>query len=260
LVIASVDPPEVEQGEVFVVRVRNSSPEDERTVWFAAVPYPMLWAEDLWWSVVGVAADFAPGEHWVEITDSEDGPTTLVLTVVDAGYPEEYIELEEEESALLTDWEAIEAERQLLAATYAVVTPERLWSGPFILPVNAPLGNGFGWKRSFNGGPFTHHTGQDISGTQGQPVMAANSGRVAVAQALQLRGNSVVIDHGSGVFSGYHHLAEIMVIEGQEVVQGDVIGTVGDSGLSTGPHLHWEVIVQGTRVDPMPWTQAEIAP
>jgi murein DD-endopeptidase MepM/ murein hydrolase activator NlpD len=90
--------------------------------------------------------------------------------------------------------------------------------------------------------------------------MAANSGRVAVAQALQLRGNSVVIDHGSGVFSGYHHLAEIMVIEGQEVVQGDVIGTVGDSGLSTGPHLHWEVIVQGTRVDPMPWTQAEIAP
>jgi murein DD-endopeptidase MepM/ murein hydrolase activator NlpD len=70
----------------------------------------------------------------------------------------------------------------------------------------------------------------------------------------------VVIDHGSGVFSGYHHLAEIMVTEGQEVAQGDVIGTVGDTGLSTAPHLHWEVIVQGTRVDPMPWTQAEIAP
>lgn len=260
LVSASLDPAEVKQGGVFVVRVRNSSPEEERTVWFAAVPYPMLWAQDLWWTVVGVAADFAPGEHWVQISDGEDDPTTLVLTVMDAGFPEEYIELGEEESDLLTDWEAIEAERQTLAATYAVVTPERLWSGLFILPVDAPLGHGFGYKRSFNGGPFTHHTGQDIAGTEGQAVVAANSGRVALAAALHLRGNTVIIDHGSGVFSGYHHLSEILVAEGQEVAQGDTIGTVGDTGLSTAPHLHWEMVVQGTRVDPIPWTQAEVAP
>lgn len=221
----------------------------------------MLWTDDIWWAVIGVAADFLPGQHQVQVI--EDGLmnlTAVVLTVLEAAFPEELIQLEPEQSQLLTDPVAVEEERQLLASTYAIVTAERLWSGPFVLPAVGALGDTFGMRRSFNGGPFSHHTGLDILAGQDAPVVASNSGRVALADELHLRGSSVIIDHGAGVFSGYHHLSQILVVDGQEVVQGEVIGAVGGTGLATGPHLHWEIVVHGVRVDPLPWTQAAIGP
>jgi len=221
----------------------------------------MLWTDAIWWAVIGVAADFVPGQHEVQVI--EDGLMNLpivVLTVVEAAFPEELIQLEPEQTQLLTDPAAIQEERELLASIYAVVTPERLWSGLFVLPAIGPQGDTFGIRRSFNGGPFSHHTGLDILAGQDAAVVAANSGRVALAEDLHLRGGSVIIDHGASVFSGYHHLSQVLVVEGQEVAQGEVIGTVGGTGLATGPNLHWEIVVHGVRVDPLPWTQAEIGP
>lgn len=249
------------QGEVFTVGLRNSEPAGNATTSFAGLRYPMLWTDDIWWAVIGVAADFAPGQHQIQVI--EDGLMNLpivVLTVVEAAFPEELIQLEPEQSQLLTDPAAIEEERQLLASIYTTVTRERLWSGLFVLPAVGPLGDTFGMRRSFNGGPFSHHTGVDILAGQDAPVVASNSGRVAFAGELHLRGGSVIIDHGAGVFSGYHHLSEVLVVEGQEMAQGEAIGAVGGTGLATGPHLHWEIIVHGVRVDPLPWTQAEIGP
>jgi murein DD-endopeptidase MepM/ murein hydrolase activator NlpD len=228
---------------------------------FADISHPMLRTDGIWWAVIGVAADFIPGQYEIQVI--ENGLMNLpilVLTVVEANFPEELIELEPEEAELLTDPVAIEEERQLLASTYAVVTPERLWSGLFVMPAGGPLGDTFGIRRSFNGGPFSQHTGVDILAGEGTPVVATNSGRVALAAELHLRGGSVVIDHGAGVFSGYHHLSQVLVVQGQDVVQGQVIGNVGGTGLATAPHLHWEIIVHGVRVDPIPWTQAEIGP
>jgi murein DD-endopeptidase MepM/ murein hydrolase activator NlpD len=242
------------------VRLRDSSAETSPTLFFAGLPYPMLWDDGIWWTVVGAAADFAPGEYWVQISSNGEGLPNLVLTVVDAGFLEEYIELAPETGQLLTDAVAIEAERQLLDSVYAGLTPERLWSGPFILPAAGALGDTFGLRRSFDGGPLSNHSGLDIAAGEGEPVMAANAGRVAYAGELHLRGNTVIIDHGAGVFSGYHHLSQILVAEGQDVAQGEVIGAVGATGLATAPHLHWEMIVRGVRVDPLPWTQAEINP
>jgi hypothetical protein len=256
-----LSPDTVKQGEVFTVSLRNGGAAGSATTSFGGLQFPMLWTGDIWWAVIGVAADFMPGEHQVQVI--EDGLMNLpmvMLTVMEAAFPEEFIQLEPEQSQLLTDPTAIEEERQLLASIYAVVTPERLWSGLFVLPAAGPLGDTFGMRRSFNGGPFSHHTGLDILAGQDAPVVAANSGRVAFADELHLRGGSVVIDHGAGVFSGYHHLSQVLVVEGQEVAQGEVIGTVGGTGLATAPHLHWEIVVHGVRVDPLPWTQAAIGP
>jgi murein DD-endopeptidase MepM/ murein hydrolase activator NlpD len=254
-------PSTVKQGETFTVSLRNGEHISDASTAFAGVRYPMLWTGDIWWAVIGVAADFMAGQHQVQVI--EDGVMNLpivVLTVVEAAFPEEYIELEPEQAQLLTDPVAVEEERQLLASIYAVVTPARLWSGPFVLPAEGALGDTFGMRRSFDGGPFSHHTGLDILAGEGAPVVAANSGRVAFAAELHLRGGSVIIDHGAGVFSGYHHLSQMLVVEGQDVAQGAVIGAVGGTGLVTAPHLHWEIIVHGVRVDPLPWTQAEIGP
>jgi murein DD-endopeptidase MepM/ murein hydrolase activator NlpD len=129
-----------------------------------------------------------------------------------------------------------------------------------VLPVAGVRGDPFGMQRSFNGGPFSNHTGVDIIAGEGAPVVAANAGRVAYVGELHLRGNTIVIDHGAGVFTGYHHLSQIKVVAGQSVSQGEAIGAVGATGLVTGAHLHWELIVRGVRVDPLPWTQAVIGP
>ncbi len=82
-------------------------------------------------------------------------------------------------------------------------------------------------------------------------MTASNSGRVALARQLAVRGNMVIIDHGGGVLSGYAHLSAFAVAEGQLVEKGQLIAYVGDSGLSTAPHLHWEISVHGVLVDPL---------
>ena len=253
-------PAAVPQGGVFVVRLRNASVEPTPVVFFSGVSHAMLLQAQLWWAVIGVAANFPPGQQAVQISADAEGATILTINVSDAAFPEENIDLPPETSGLLTDTTAIEQERLLLESLYAGLTLERLWSGPFAMPATGALGDGFGFKRSFNGGPYSNHTGLDILAAEGAPVTAANTGRVVYTGALQLRGNTVVIDHGAGVFTGYHHLSQINVTQGQTVSQGETIGAVGATGLVTAAHLHWELIVRGVRVDPLPWTQAEIAP
>ena len=78
---------------------------------------------------------------------------------------------------------------------------------------------------------------------------------MVLAEKLTIRGNAVLIDHGTGLFSGYWHMNQIAVTEGQEVQPGDLIGYLGNTGLATGPHLHWEMRLYGIAVEPLQWTQ-----
>ena len=87
------------------------------------------------------------------------------------------------------------------------------------------------------------------------PIYAPADGRVVLADELAVRGSAVLIDHGMGVFSGYWHQSGLAVEAGQMVQRGDLIGYVGDTGLVTGAHLHWEMRVGGIAVDPMQWTR-----
>jgi murein DD-endopeptidase MepM/ murein hydrolase activator NlpD len=115
----------------------------------------------------------------------------------------------------------------------------------FIWPVNGPVTSPFGmrWGRM--------HTGIDIGVAYGTPIHAAASGRVIYARWMDGYGNLVFIDHGRGISTGYAHQSSIAVSNGQTVTQGDVIGYVGCTGHCFGPHLHFEVRVNGTPVDPL---------
>jgi hypothetical protein len=159
-----VSPAAVPQGGVFVVRLRNAPPEPTPVVFFSGVSHAMLLQAQLWWAVIGVAANFPPGQQAVQIsTDTgSDGLPIVTVTVNDAAFPEENIDLPPETSQLLTDAPAIQDETQILDSVYAGLTRERKWSGPFIMPAAGGLGDTFGMKRSFNGGPFSNHTGVDI--------------------------------------------------------------------------------------------------
>jgi murein DD-endopeptidase MepM/ murein hydrolase activator NlpD len=117
--------------------------------------------------------------------------------------------------------------------------------------VPQPANSAFGTRSVFNGKPRNAHGGADFLSPGGTPVHAPNAGRVVVARNLYFAGNSVVIDHGAGLFSQLAHLSEMDVAEGDRVEAGQVVGRVGATGRVTGPHLHWAVRAAGARVDPL---------
>ena len=183
----------VTQGGVFVVRLRNAPPEPTPVVFFSGVSHAMLLQAQLWWAVIGVAANFPPGQQAVQISTGTgaDGLPIVTVTVNDAAFPEENIDLPPETSQLLTDAPAIQDETQILDSVYAGLTRERNWSGPFIMPAAGALGDTFGMKRSFNGGPFSNHTGVDILAAEGD----ARGGGQRRAGGL----------HGGAPTAGKHH-------------------------------------------------------
>jgi murein DD-endopeptidase MepM/ murein hydrolase activator NlpD len=147
------------------------------------------------------------------------------------------------------------SETAYLDTVFAPISAEQLWQGAFATPVRGVQTSPFAIRRSYNGGALgSYHGGVDIAANQGVPVAAANRGRVVLAEALHVRGQSVCLDHGLGVYTCYYHLSQIKVQKGQIVDKNQVIGLVGSEGVSTGPHLHWEMRVTGKAVDPWPWT------
>jgi murein DD-endopeptidase MepM/ murein hydrolase activator NlpD len=131
------------------------------------------------------------------------------------------------------------------------VTSERFWRVPFVQPVSAAPNSRFGSRSVFNGQPRSPHNGADFPATTGTPVKAPNAGRVVAARDLYFSGRTVIIDHGTRLFSTLAHLSRMDVREGDTVQPGDVVGLVGATGRVTGPHLHWALRVADARVDPM---------
>jgi murein DD-endopeptidase MepM/ murein hydrolase activator NlpD len=143
-------------------------------------------------------------------------------------------------------------ERQKLRDIFDHVTPERLWDGSFRIPLDGvTTGSNFGKRRILNGNPGSPHGGMDLPGTTGTPVHAAQRGRVALAEELFFSGNTVVVDHGLGIYTFYGHLSEIDAKAGDTVETGAVLGKVGATGRVTGPHLHWGLTVERARVNPL---------
>lgn len=136
------------------------------------------------------------------------------------------------------------------------ITPEKYWTGVWTCPGYDPtwITSTFGNRRSYNGGPYSYfHSGIDYGGGTGLEIKAPAAGVVVFAEPLTVRGNATIIDHGWGVYSGFWHQSEFRVKVGDRIEAGQVIGLVGGTGRVTGPHLHWEVLVNGVHVDPYTW-------
>jgi hypothetical protein len=143
------------------------------------------------------------------------------------------------------------AETQRLTTLFRTMTAERLWRGRFTRPVGGTEpGAGFGARRIINGRPRSPHGGIDYSAPLGTPVVAANTGRVALVGEFFFPGRLVVLDHGLGLYTLYFHLDSVAVAEGEHVERGQTLGTVGATGRATGPHLHFGAQVGAARVDP----------
>jgi len=126
----------------------------------------------------------------------------------------------------------------------------RKWNGIFTTPTNTEVSEVFGVKRIMNKKHNSVHRGVDFRGKMGTPVKAVNSGTVVLKKNLFFGGNTLVVDHGMGLFSIYMHLSEFHVTEGETVSKGQLIGLVGMTGRATGPHLHFGFKLEGVSVNP----------
>jgi murein DD-endopeptidase MepM/ murein hydrolase activator NlpD len=179
----------------------------------------------------------------------------LAVQVRDRKFPVQRINLPPGKAGL----EATELELKRVAAFKALQTPQKYWNGVFRKPNAGRMTTTYGVRRYYNG-KFAndyYHRGLDYAGAAGSAVIAPADGQVAlvgkVTEGFRVHGNIVGIDHGQGVTSIYMHLSRINVKEGDFVKAGQVIGAVGSTGASTGPHLHWGLYVNGQSIDPKPW-------
>jgi murein DD-endopeptidase MepM/ murein hydrolase activator NlpD len=207
-----------------------------------------------WQALIGIDLDTKPGTYTVHVTGvSSDGPleTEIRITVRPKKFLTRRLSVDE---ALVNPPESararIDAESKETSEIFNSVADGRLWQS-FIRPVPQPANSAFGKRSVFNGQPRNAHTGADFLSPAGTPVKAAASGRVRLAKNLYFSGNTVIVDHGLGVFSLFAHLSRIDVQPGDAVTATDIVGLVGATGRVTGAHLHWTVRVAGARVDPL---------
>ena len=134
---------------------------------------------------------------------------------------------------------------------YNTVTPTNYWYKDFIYPIHSKITSAFGTKRVYNDTIKSYHTGIDFKAKMNTDVYASNNGVVKVSSNRFYAGNSIIIDHGQGIYTCYFHLNKMFVDIGDFVQQGDLIGLSGNTGRTTGPHLHFATFVNGTQINPM---------
>lgn len=262
--VITIEPARVGVGQTMLVRVRSPG-ADGGSLTFRGESLPLSLDDDDLWAVVGVpvTAELGVGTLTVSTRD----PAGNALTSATASYevvpverPIQNLILTSEEASVLTP-EAGQREYALRLQQFARFDRGRRWNGRFVRPLAGPITTYFGEGRRINGGPSgSFHSGTDIANAEGTPVVAAAEARVSWAGEMPIRGNTVVIDHGSGVLTHYSHLSRIDVVLDQVVRPGEAIGLVGSTGLSTGPHLHWELSIYGVNVDPFEWISTDFTP
>jgi murein DD-endopeptidase MepM/ murein hydrolase activator NlpD len=182
----------------------------------------------------------------------EQYESTLGFEVVSGNYRIEVLPVDPKFVTISPEDQArIEADSKIVGEIYRNSSPQALWTQRFQKPIASGLTSRFGNKRMFNGELQSFHTGADLRAATGTEVQAAAPGNVVLTKDLFFTGNTVIIDHGLGLFTVYAHLSSYRVKEGQNVQAGQVIAESGSTGRSSGPHLHWGAVLNRVKFDPM---------
>lgn len=240
-----------------IARVDLGASAQAPQVTFNGVPVWVVQDGGRWTAMVGIGLSAAPGTLSLMVKRLGSSETVVNFQVKPFRYAEQrlkvapgHVDLSAEDTA------RYERERVQLAqvmATFTEVQPEALG---FLQPNSGRRSSSFGLRRVFNGQARNPHSGMDIAAAQGAPVLAAASGVVIDTGDYFFNGNTVWLDHGSGLLTMYCHLSEIEVKAGERVSAGALIGKVGATGRATGPHLHWSVSLNRVMVDPALFLEA----
>jgi len=248
------------QGSLLQAEVRSASSLTKLNADWAGHIVP-FWSDDRHENVrralLGVDVERPSGQYELTLsgqlqTGQQVGCSALIsvkagrFAIEKLQVEQKFVEISPEDS------KRTEQEHDRLQQLFASVTPDRLWHGRFRLPLDGvQTGSNFGRRRILNGQPRSPHTGVDFPAAQGTPVHAAQRGRVVLAENLFFTGNTVILDHGLGLYTFYGHLESISVAVGDVIKVGAILGRAGATGRATGPHLHWGLTVNGARVNPL---------
>lgn len=203
-------------------------------------------------ALVGIPVKAKPGPSKLELVFTDNSKLEHEFEIKHKDYPEQHLTIKNKKM-VNPDPEniaRINKEARTMRAAYGAFNASQGDPKPFVQPVDGVITSPFGRRRVLNGQPRSPHSGLDIAGATGTPIIAPAPAQVAVTGDFYFNGNTVLLDHGEGLVSMYCHLSEIQVAKGDRIERGGQIGLVGATGRVTGPHLHWSVSLNGNRVDP----------
>lgn len=244
------------QGEVVQFLLKGVRAGDRvKGVWRGQPLEFFKLGEEEYGSILGIDLRLSPGTYPLEVQVDSPAKSLQTLStnikVVKKDYGVQRLTLPENMVTLdPPTLKRVRKEAVKFSELWYKHTPKRYWQGSFIRPVPGKLTTPFGLGRILNGERRSPHSGVDLRAPMGEPVRAANHGRVVLVGSFYFHGNAVVLDHGWGLYTMYFHLSEVHVSEDDLVGKNFVIGLAGSSGRSTGSHLHWGVRLGGARVDP----------
>jgi murein DD-endopeptidase MepM/ murein hydrolase activator NlpD len=239
----------IKPGEVALVAIDGDAPPSVRVFGRDWPAYPVEAGH--WRALVGIDLDTKPGRYEMTVRMG-DAVLRRTLVVQPRAFPTRRLTVDPNLVHPPPEMEArVEREARELHEIWAHPAPRRLWSEPFARPVADPANSAFGTRSIYNGEARPPHTGADFLSPSGRPIEAPNAGRIVLAAPQYFSGNTVIIDHGLGLFSVLAHLSQIDVTLGDTVTRGQIVGKVGATGRVTGPHLHWAVRLDNARVDPL---------
>lgn len=240
-------------GDYIVINLMNANEDEEITI-----DQPFVNKVELWQMDKDKIA-IIPIDYWTKTGDYEIRVSSnqlaedliLPIEIQKREFATQYLYIDETIASETRNDAAYEEYNLYMIPARTNTQDKALFEGLFIQPVEGRISTEFGMYRYVNDSITSYrHSGLDIAIDRGTPIMATNSGVVNLAQQLILTGNTIVIDHGLGIFSTYFHMDSLNVENGQMVTKGDIIGTVGSTGFSTGPHLHWTMSYYRTNLDP----------
>ena len=209
--------------------------------------------------LIPVYAWASPGKYQIQVSNTQTKlRTTLEVKILPKTFDVQYLKVAASTLSLNTTNNSAK-DQVYFDAARAKPIQEKLWNGAFIQPAKGTITTDYCATRYTNNNPTpSRHLAIDIANNTGTPIMASNNGKVVLAKKLIITGNTIVIDHGMGVFTSYFHLSKISVKEKDVVTKGKVIGKMGSTGYSTGSHLHFAIWKDGTFLNP--WTFFEKDP
>ncbi|MFQ5930521.1 MAG: M23 family metallopeptidase [Acidobacteriota bacterium] len=248
----------LQPGEVVLITAKSKAPLQSMQGRAFSTMFPFYPTRDqtVWQGLIGIDLETTPGTYRLSLEGATEKGSSIraqyKLQVMRKEFPTRRLRVAEKYVNPPAEVLArIRKESKRVNDIFEILTPEKIWGGSFLSPVPGAPTSGFGKRSILNDQPRSPHGGTDFNAEAGTPVKAPNKGKVVLASNLYYSGNTVILDHGHGLYSYFAHLSRFAVAEGKTVAPGEMIGYVGATGRVTGPHLHWSVRLNGTRVDPL---------
>lgn len=246
------------QGDTLIIQVSGTASPPKGS--FLAAPLRFVQYNGSWMAFGPIADTTNPGTYWLEI-QLETGKTIgQPIRVGKGNFKESRLTVSESQAKIVqpgpNDQALIQQkarDKELIREAYSKSEPLPLWTDTFIRPAQGKITTEYGYTRYVNGVLNNRHSGLDIANSVGTPILAVNDGIVRLAGNLLETGYTVIVDHGAGLFSSYSHLSKLQVKAGEMVYRGQTIGQMGNTGFSTGSHLHWVMRIGETYLNPTPF-------